>query len=1429
VGKLNAVDKMEFKTYVIWGVPQSHLATRVQESLERLSGPLYNKCYWRGEGGSRHIAAEFHIIPDNARKNALKMTCKSLGWKAIPARRWKQRCAHRTSRMRDRSSKGYSFPVENRYEIIEPQIQLEEANPANVQGQAGSNDPAHARKQRPADQIKVGSFNAEKGLKDKIGELEEFATKHRYDAVAVQEADLKKGKAPPPMKGFVAFPTKGTELLTQVVWYVRSFLAPFVSQQVSTHKNQLWIRLAGCSNMKNLFLCNVYGRQERAPKEERAESFDCLLASSLTYKTRGEIAIYGDINAKIGRPKSPEEIPFIGELGEACARSSNGSLLADTIISLGLVNLLGQSAPSQQSLPEGTPSSVRHWYTRYDKPSDGYHTLDYVLLSSVLAEAATVWVDYTNLPSSHNFVGSVISCPRKIVKRKGRKPSRRVFKTEKLIQRSSRKNDVEAATSNKDQYETELKKAFEGYSQEANAPVAAAVTDFVQRTMTALESSVGSKSVCPKFSRSWFNEEAKLAVHIRRDCYAAFKKESSSENWAAYTAARRTVTRIIKKNKSVEWQEFLDGFNSDFKTDHKSLWNRVRRLVPSEKTASLSPILKQDGSLASSEEEILDAWADHYEALGTPSTSQHFDQVFHKRVQAEVKLMAKHSPSVPDTTVDAVFTHEEVEEVLERLLQGDYKAGSTDGTRNPWFSRGGPTMVNLLLSLFNFLREREVTPENWSEATIVNLYKDGDRCDAGNYRGISLLSCLGKIYSSLWANRLSSHFENVLNDAQGGFRKHRSTVDDALALREILCRRRAENKDTFMFFIDFKKAFDTVWQDGLWRSLWHSGVKGKAWRIIRSLYANTSSRVKVGSKLSREFRIKQGVRQGCPLSPTLFNCFVNELIVSLGALGVGVQVGHKRIDGLLYADDVVLLAESPETLQAMINKVDEFSRKWRMELNLKKSEVMIVRPPIKMPFSPPPSFSYRGSQVRIVPSYKYLGIWFTSNLQWEKHIEYMITNATERTKSMRALLTTNRIPVRAKLLVWLSSVRPLLEYGSEVWEADAKQWAKIERAQREAGIQAMKLNKNTKAEAVLGLMKATPLEARMKRSRLNYLGKLYTMDPDRIARYVILDLPQRRSPDGRPLAGHWRASTLAIVAKNPELKPLFRDLRQATRRAGGILPREGDAISPLKTWRRGVQAWHQQSLLQRISSEADQKDSSTLKLIARACRHTTTLPKFTATRLPNTGPNQIRLRLLGGTSGLNVTMGRISTSRGTNCPWGCGVAETPIHFLLHCKAYTEFRTTYLQQIEAFCQQPHDRKEDDSCRSVTCSCFFGNLDEEGKAVFMLGGPVVWGEGSEPWSPEDKVDKAALHFVLKAYKKRSENLEAKFGLVEDLTCPAPQPPKHKIGRPQQAKITQHFVARSVHPHPNTNTHIARPQRPVSVRKGSGSHRQSSTESP
>jgi len=201
----------------------------------------------------------------------------------------------------------------------------------------------------------------------------------------------------------------------------------------------------------------------------------------------------------------------------------------------------------------------------------------------------------------------------------------------------------------------------------------------------------------------------------------------------------------------------------------------------------MGPIKKQDGSTATTEEEILDAWADHYEALGTPTESEEFDQQFARRVRAEVKLYAKETHKCDDPEIDREFDMEELEVCLAKLE--DHKAEAEDGTRNPAFKRGGQVMRNNLLSLFNFLRNKEDSPGGWSHAQVVNLYKDGDRCDPGNYRGISLISCIGKVYLLMWANRLTKFFEKKLCDEQGGFRPDRSTTGDSVALREICLRR----------------------------------------------------------------------------------------------------------------------------------------------------------------------------------------------------------------------------------------------------------------------------------------------------------------------------------------------------------------------------------------------------------------------------------------------------------------------------------------------------------------------------------------------------------------------------------------------------------------------------------------------------------------
>jgi hypothetical protein len=229
------------------------------------------------------------------------------------------------------------------------------------------------------------------------------------------------------------------------------------------------------------------------------------------------------------------------------------------------------------------------------------------------------------------------------------------------------------------------------------------------------------------------------------------------------------------------------------------------------------------------------------------------------------------------------FSKKEIQDAVDALDY--YKAGAADGTKNPMFKCGGGVMVDKLHCLFNHLRKRETFPADWGQSEVVNLYKEGDKSDPGNYRGISLISCLGKLYLSLWAKRLADFLEPVLDEEQGGFRCGRSTVDQALTLKEILAQRKRVGVPTFLCFIDFKKAFDTVWHDGLWKRMWDSGIKGKAWRIIRNLYGSVSSSVKVGGKSSRRLRMRQGVRQGCHLSPILFHCFINELSKRLREAG----------------------------------------------------------------------------------------------------------------------------------------------------------------------------------------------------------------------------------------------------------------------------------------------------------------------------------------------------------------------------------------------------------------------------------------------------------------------------------------------------------------------------------------------------------------
>jgi hypothetical protein len=207
------------------------------------------------------------------------------------------------------------------------------------------------------------------------------------------------------------------------------------------------------------------------------------------------------------------------------------------------------------------------------------------------------------------------------------------------------------------------------------------------------------------------------------------------------------------------------------------------------------------------------------------------------------------------------------------------KAAGDDGCINEILKTGGDEMKISLLLLFQKIWKEEKIPVDWARGVIIPIFKDGDRQNVDNYRGITLLSVVGKLYTSILNNRISEWLEKEkkLVEEQGGFRKKRSTVEQIFILKETIQGRRRKKKKTCCCFLDIRKAYDTVFREGVWEGLWVKGIGGKMWRVLKNLYQEVGSCVRLGKEKTDWFNLEIGLRQGCILSPILFSVFIDGL------------------------------------------------------------------------------------------------------------------------------------------------------------------------------------------------------------------------------------------------------------------------------------------------------------------------------------------------------------------------------------------------------------------------------------------------------------------------------------------------------------------------------------------------------------------------
>ena len=272
-------------------------------------------------------------------------------------------------------------------------------------------------------------------------------------------------------------------------------------------------------------------------------------------------------------------------------------------------------------------------------------------------------------------------------------------------------------------------------------------------------------------------------------------------------------------------------------------------------------------------------------------------------------------------------------------------------------------------------------------------------------------------------------------EEQAGFRKGYSTADHIFTLYAIVQKYLSKNTKFYVAFVDFQKAFDLINRNILWHILRKSGINGKLYWALRSIYDSVMACVRVKGTLTNYFNCPRGVKQGCLLSPQLFAFFINELAVEVarkGRHGVQLVPGAVEIFMLLFADDALLMSCSATGLQNQLNILKQEADKLELKLNLDKTNIIVFRSGGYL--SHRERWWYGTQQIKVTNAYKYLGLIFTTKLSLNAGWESMCANGKRGViEIFRTLKKINSIDTSLFWKLFDTQIEPILTYAAEVW------------------------------------------------------------------------------------------------------------------------------------------------------------------------------------------------------------------------------------------------------------------------------------------------------------------------------------------------------------------------------------------------------------
>ncbi len=484
-----------------------------------------------------------------------------------------------------------------------------------------------------------------------------------------------------------------------------------------------------------------------------------------------------------------------------------------------------------------------------------------------------------------------------------------------------------------------------------------------------------------------------------------------------------------------------------------------------------------------SEEISSESWINFYRKLGF--NENHYEDTVNVQEPLDVKLTV-HQKIEMNNYINNEISTEEVLKTANNLKSN--KAVGIDNVSNEMLKVFTNLKIGskIIKSMFNEVFGRY--PEIWKEGMLKPIFKKGDKSQPTNYRGITLTSCLGKMFNQILNERLIHVFElyDIFPDNLMGFRQNMRTSNNVFILKTLIDKQFTKKDKLFCCFVDISKAFDRVWRKGLLYKLNNYGISGKMLETIKELYTNTRNRILLNNSMTEQFEINMGVKQGDPLSSLLFNIDMIDLCDRLRKNKTidAPDIMNTKVPCLLWADDIVLMSKSEQGLKNSIRELEEYCKNWRMIINTDKTKIVIFNKTGKMIKNN--GFEINKNSLKVTKSYKYLGFQLDNNGNFNGTVEDLANRAKRALYSIYKLSTINYISVETMINVFNATIKPILLYGSEIWGYHSKQNSQIEKIQLTFGKNILGVNRKSINLAILGELDLKPLKIDMKINSLKY-------------------------------------------------------------------------------------------------------------------------------------------------------------------------------------------------------------------------------------------------------------------------------------------------------------------------------------------------------